>query len=185
MEAEMPARRGWQIEPEEFLRNYDPIRCPKKTYLLYEIKWRKHGKMWRNWCTSSTSRHAEINALETIEEMQQQRTRTCHITWFLSWSPCGLCSRSIIEFLKAHPNVVLEIRVAQLFRPHDNRNRKGLRDLVNSGVQIFIMSPFDYYHCWRTFVAHRGRMDNCCFVPWHPLLWMLYNSSQLNQILNE
>ncbi|XP_007444046.1 C-_U-editing enzyme APOBEC-1-like [Python bivittatus] len=140
----MPAGAGWQIEPEKFLRNYTPIRCPDTTYILYEMQWGRSCKMWRNWCTNSHSQHAEINALKVNEEILRQRTRTCHITWFLSWSPCGLCSRSIIQFLKEHPNVTLEIRVAQLFRPYDYRNRSGLRDLVNFGVQISIMSPFDH-----------------------------------------
>lgn len=123
------------------MKNYAPEGRPKTTYVLYEIQWGRSHKRWRNWCSNSLSQHAEIKALEKHEESLKQRTTTrCHIIWFLSWSPCGSCSHSIIEFLNRHPNVTLEIRVAQLFRPNDKRNRNGLRNLVSSGVLIFIMS---------------------------------------------
>ncbi|XP_039201170.1 C-_U-editing enzyme APOBEC-1 isoform X2 [Crotalus tigris] len=183
MEPQMPARKGWQIESKDFWENYAPKGRPETTYILYEIQWGSH-KIWRHWCTNSFSQHAEINALDKHEEILQQNTTRCHIIWYLSWSPCGICSQFIIEFLKKHPNVTLKIKVAQLFSPNDKRNKNGLRKLVTSGVQLFIMSQSDYYYCGRTFVAQR-RMDNCYLKSWDFLFSIWHNLLYLNAILNE
>nr|XP_056711006.1 DNA dC->dU-editing enzyme APOBEC-3B-like [Euleptes europaea] len=148
----------WRIEPETFQRNYTPIGPPKVTHLLYEIHWGRSPRTWKQWCTSNGNQHAEINFLENAcEVIKSRRTTPCSVTWFLSWSPCGRCSHSIIEFLNEHPNVTLNIRVSYLFNIDDRRNQNGLRALVENGVQISVMHLPDYGYCWRTFVSHQKR----------------------------
>ncbi|XP_066469363.1 C-_U-editing enzyme APOBEC-1-like [Tiliqua scincoides] len=149
--------QGWTIEPEAFMSNFAEDSHPRETDLLYEIQWEGGSKTWKNFCRNEHPIHAEIIFLENewSELMTRRRHKTtpCSITWFLSWSPCGECSSEIVDFLEEHPYVTLEIRVARLYRYDDERNRQGLRNLDQSGVEITIMNGDDYSYCWRTFVA--------------------------------
>ncbi|XP_019371538.1 PREDICTED: C-_U-editing enzyme APOBEC-1 [Gavialis gangeticus] len=173
----------WKIELKSFQENYMPSTWPKVTHLLYEIRWGKGSKVWRNRCSNTLTQHAEVNCLENaFGKLQFNHPVPCHITWFLSWSPCGRCCRRILQFLQAHPHVTLVIKAAQLFKHMDERNRQGLRDLVQNGVHVQVMDLPDYRYCWRTFVTHphEGESD---FWPWFFPLWITFYNQELQHIL--
>ncbi|XP_062827462.1 C-_U-editing enzyme APOBEC-1 isoform X2 [Anolis carolinensis] len=144
----------WKLEAEEFLSNFGPSEHPEVTYLLYEIQWGRSRRTWKNWCRNIHPEHAEIIFLED-EEVHDRPDIPCNITWFVPWTPCGACAYEIIAFLEERPNVNLEILAAQVYKPYDHRNRKGLRDLADE-AQISIMEFSDYQYCWEKFVDHQG-----------------------------
>lgn len=159
-----------RIEPHEFEVFFDPRELRRETCLLYEINWSGRHSIWRH-TGQNTSKHVEVNFLEkfTTERYFRPNTR-CSITWFLSWSPCGECSRAITEFLSRHPHVTLFIYIARLYHHEDQRNRQGLRDLVSSGVTIQIMTEQEYCYCWRNFVNYSP--SNEAHWPRYPHLWV-------------
>uniref|UniRef100_A0A674JS73 C->U-editing enzyme APOBEC-1 n=1 Tax=Terrapene triunguis TaxID=2587831 RepID=A0A674JS73_9SAUR len=135
------SRDMWKIQPNDFKVNYIPGICPRVTYLLYEIRWGRSTKFWRHWCRNTPTQHAEIACLEhDFKKLKFRPSVRCSITWFLSWSPCGKCCRCIVEFVRAHPSVTLKIKAAWLFKHMDERNRQGLRNLMENGVALYIMN---------------------------------------------
>ncbi|XP_074852775.1 C-_U-editing enzyme APOBEC-1-like [Carettochelys insculpta] len=167
----------WKIQPNDFKENYVPGTPPRVTYLLYEIRWGRSTKFWRHWCRSTPAQHAEVACLENdFKKLKFRPSICCTITWFLSWSPCGKCCHRIVEFLRAHPNVTLTIKAAWLYRHMDERNRQGIRDLMQNRVEVYIMNLQDYRYCWRIFVAHQnGKEDDYCplLFSWHIAFYYL------------
>lgn len=159
-----------RIEPHEFDAFFDQGELRKETCLLYEIRWGGRHNIWRH-TGQNTSRHVEINFIEKFTSERYFYPSTwCSIVWFLSWSPCGECSKAITEFLSGHPNVTLFIYAARLYHHTDQRNRQGLRDLISRGVTIQIMTEQEYCYCWRNFVNYPP--SNEVYWPRYPNLWM-------------
>ncbi|KAJ1122273.1 hypothetical protein NDU88_000769 [Pleurodeles waltl] len=172
-----------KINPEEFISVFDPRVGRKETYLLFEIQWNFKGRFYRGCCRNSNDSHAEVNFIENIFKTKiQNNSKKCWMTWYMSWSPCGICAKAITSFLAEYTNVTLEIRMARLFRHTDYRNKAGLKALHGSPAYIYIMAEQDYRYCWRTFVNYQQRD----FMLWpYTTFMMLYFIHHLLVILEE
>ncbi|XP_055990691.1 C-_U-editing enzyme APOBEC-1 [Sorex fumeus] len=169
-----------RIEPWEFENFFDPRQLRKEACLLYEVQWGSKSK-WTH-TARNTTQHVEINFLERLTtERHFHPSVRCSITWFLSWSPCWECSKTIREFVTQHPSVTLVIYVARLYWHMDGQNRQGLRELINSGVTIQTMRASEYDYCWRNFVNYPPGGEHQC--PRYPPLFLGLYALELHCVI--
>ncbi|NWV73307.1 ABEC1 enzyme, partial [Dasyornis broadbenti] len=153
------------IAKKALKKQFDPRKFPQETYLLCMLHWGESDVLWIHWVRNDDdrNRHAEEYFLEEIFEARS--SRSCHITWYLSWSPCAMCCYRILDFLQSHPNVNIDIRVARLYYIHNVENRRGLRALDSlSGVTIRAMDMAGKaphaLDCWENFRQGHGDDDS-------------------------
>ncbi|XP_044853829.1 C-_U-editing enzyme APOBEC-1-like isoform X4 [Mauremys mutica] len=174
--------QGGKISQKTFIDSYDPSVLRRVQYMLYEIKWSNSESPLQSCCHSSRMAHAEIYFLEDVfQKPRSDPSARCSITWYMSWSPCGYCSKKIRDFLKAQPNVNLVIYVARIYWHKREINREGLRSLMNIGVSIQVMDLPAYSYCWRTFVDNEDKYED--YWPRHFSPWIMLYYLELHSIL--
>lgn len=145
--------RGMFVAKRALRNQFDPRAYPRETYLLCKLEWGNSGRFWIHWVRNDnySNYHAEEYFLEEIFEPRS--FSFCNITLYLSWSPCADCCCVIRDFLERNPNVTIDIRVARIYYPVMEENRRGLRDLHSlQGVTIKVMEIEDYRDCRKTFL---------------------------------
>ncbi|NXX31398.1 ABEC1 enzyme, partial [Nicator chloris] len=144
------------ISKRALRRHFDPRVYPHETYLLCELQWGGSDRSWIHWVRNDGDYHAEDYFLEEIFEPRNYNN-VCHITLYLSYSPCLECCDTIRDLLNRERNVHIDIRVARVFYANTPDNRAALRDLHNMPrVTIQVMEAqgkvSHYTYCWETFI---------------------------------
>ncbi|NXP59119.1 ABEC1 enzyme, partial [Chloropsis cyanopogon] len=141
------------ISKKALRKHFDPREYPRETYLLCELHWGESPRFWQHWVRndSCNNYHAEKCFLEEIFEPRSYNI--CHMSWYLSWSPCADCCDVIRDFLEKHPNVIIDIRVVRPYYRNIKKNCSALRELKKLPRVNYLasVSP-DYNYCWETFI---------------------------------
>ncbi|NXP38251.1 ABEC1 enzyme, partial [Leiothrix lutea] len=145
------------ISKRALRKHFDPRWYPEETYLLCELRWNGNKRSWTHWIRNDVC-HAEVYFLQEIFEPRSYGF--CHITWYLSWSPCWSCCNKIRDFLRRHPNVHIEIHVARIYYSDKAQNQRGLRELHGlQGINCLASISPDYDYCWETFIQRGVHYD--------------------------
>ncbi|XP_070264955.1 DNA dC-_dU-editing enzyme APOBEC-3A-like [Myotis yumanensis] len=116
---------------------------------------------------------AELCFLALFRTWDLDEGKQYRLTWYSSWSPYPDCVPKLVEFLGDNSNVSLRIFAAGIHSRFSGYEHE-LRNLVDAGAQLAIMTQDELQHCWDTFVGNRGQP----FEPWPNLEEHIQTKSQ-------
>ncbi|KAG2457140.1 IPO5 protein, partial [Polypterus senegalus] len=117
---------------------------------------------------SPNKSHAESILLQTVEsffsENPAEAIKQYTLAIYISFSPCSKCCDSLIDFMRLHNRIHLDVRISKLYFPKNSLNQEGLKRLKHSGVSLRMMDRDDFSECFYLFVNEQK-----LFIPWSDL----------------
>ncbi|XP_039601354.1 DNA dC-_dU-editing enzyme APOBEC-3C-like [Polypterus senegalus] len=141
-----------------------------KTLLCFGLS-QSSKKIWSLWgymYNSPNKSHAESILLQTVEsffsENPAEAIKQYTLAIYISFSPCSKCCDSLIDFMRLHNRIHLDVRISKLYFPKNSLNQEGLKRLKHSGVSLRMMDRDDFSECFYLFVNEQK-----LFIPWSDL----------------
>ncbi|XP_069688908.1 uncharacterized protein [Periplaneta americana] len=128
----------------EFYKNGRPI-FRKSCVVMAKARFDNVDVIVWEFSKCNTGDHAEVKALQQVQEKEQRYHTAESVDLYLSYSPCTKCADVILQFSMLRPSCEFTLMFSCVFRGDDQVHRMGLRRLNPSpGITLRVFTRRDW-----------------------------------------